>query len=398
MQPPQPHEHPVLAPRVGVIGTGGRATIVLRILRELAPEITITALCDPFPDALDAFRQAVAPVAVTCGTVDELCAREDVDWVFVSSWNCQHAEHTCAAFKAGKHVFCEKPLALSIDEALAMYDTWQASGRQFVYGLVLRHSPLYQKAHTLLAEGHIGKLLSFEFNETLVFNHGGYIHGNWRRHRRFAGTHLMEKCCHDLDLALWLTNDLPARVASFGGCSFFRPEFAGEIDRIGPSPTGQTAFRTIPDAQGINPFNSDKTIVDHQVAILEFTRGVRATFHTQCVSALPERRFYLQGSEGTMRLDAYSGRIELRRLGWNEPVRDFSPAPGDSHAGGDRPMTLELVQIMRGERRPSVGFTEGIRAVAAALAVDAALDTGAVVDVAPYWSAVARALPAVPPA
>jgi predicted dehydrogenase len=375
--------------RIGVIGTGYRISAVLRALRQHAPQLRITAVCDPDAATLAAFCRELAPDAMTCASAEMLCARADVDWVFVGSWNCHHPAHTVAAFQAGKHVFCEKPLALSFAEAATMHAAWRNSGCTFAYGLVLRYSPLYRKVHALLAEGSIGKLLSFEFNETLVFNHGGLIHGNWRRHRRFAGTHLLEKCCHDLDLAHWFAGSLPVRVASFGGCSFFRAENAFHAERIGPSPEGKPPFRSLHDPRGISPFNDDKSIVDHQVAILEFANGVRASFHTQCLAAIPERRFYLLGAEGSLRVDACTGRIETRRVGWNEPLIVHEPATGDSHAGGDGLMARELAEILQGRSTPAAGFAEGIRSLTTAFAIDEALDTGTVVDLRARWREVA---------
>ncbi|MES2696335.1 MAG: Gfo/Idh/MocA family oxidoreductase [Verrucomicrobiota bacterium] len=377
--------------RIGVIGTGYRISTVLRALRENAPNIAITAVCDPDADARAAFHRALAPEAVDCAEPESLCQRADVDWVFVGSWNCHHAAHAIAAFQAGKHVFCEKPLALSHAEAVAMHAAWRASGCSFAYGLVLRYSPLYRKVHDLLRTGAIGQLLSFEFNETLVFNHGGLIHGNWRRHRALAGTHALEKCCHDIDLAHWFAGSLPVRLASFGGCSFFRAENAFHAERIGPSPEGKPPFRSLhSNPRGISPFNDDKSIVDHQVAILEFANGVRASFHTQCLAAIPERRFYLLGSEGTLRVDAYTGRIETRHIGWDEPLVVHEPVASDLHAGGDRMMAGELADALNGLRAPATGFTEGILSLTTVLALDAALDQGTVVDLRPRWLEVAR--------
>ncbi len=295
-----------------------------------------------------------------------------------------HAEQAIGAFAAGKHVFCEKPLALDLDEAAAMHAAWRASGRTFALGLVLRYSPLYRAARAALESGRIGRLLSFEFNETLSFTHGGYIHGNWRRHTRNAGSHLLEKCCHDLDLALWLVGDLPARVASFGGCTFFTPENQSHQERIGPNAEGRPAFEAWADRNRVNPFTADKDIVDHQVAIFEFAGGVRATFHTHCMSALPERRFYLLGSEGSLRLDAYTGKLELRRIGWDEPLELTNPIEGDGHGGADEPMARELA----GLRAPAAGFHEGLRSLVVAQAVDQAMNEGRVVDLAPLWACV----------
>ncbi len=375
--------------RIGVIGSGSRIQQVIANLLRESPSSTVTAIHDPDEVALDRFRREVAPAAAVCDSVEQLCAREDVDWVFIGSFNCHHSAQTISAFRAGKNVFCEKPLCLSLNEAEEIHEAWKSSGRTFALGLVMRYSPLYRMARKFLEEGRIGEILSFEFNETLEFNHGGYIHGNWRRQRELAGTHLLEKCCHDIDLALWLAGSLPTRVASFGGRSFFKPENARHVARIGNSACGETAYRSWPDPHGVNPFNDDKSIVDHQVAILDFASGIKGTFHTQCNAGIPERRFYFCGSEGSMRLDAYTGELEVGRIGWEKTIALHKPIVGSGHAGGDKLMTKELVEVLAESRTPATGFTEGIRSLVVANAVDEAMDTGMVIDMRQQWKRVA---------
>jgi len=69
------------------------------LLRE-DPSLAVTAIHDPDADAV--FRKELAPAAALCGSVEALCGRGDVDWVFVGSFNCQHAAHAIAAFRAGQ--------------------------------------------------------------------------------------------------------------------------------------------------------------------------------------------------------------------------------------------------------------------------------------------------------
>ena len=97
-----------------------------------------------------------------------------------------------------------------------MREAWQQSGKQFVIGSNLRYSPHYRKVKSILDSGAIGDIISMEFNETLEFNHGGFISGDWRRFRSDAGTHLLEKACHDVDLANWVVGSRASRVFSFG--------------------------------------------------------------------------------------------------------------------------------------------------------------------------------------
>ena len=94
-------------------------------------------------------------------------------------------------------------------------------------GFNLRRSPHYRKLKALLNDGVIGDVVSMDFNETLDFNLGGYIFGDWRRLRENSGPFLLEKCCHDIDLANWMLDSQATRVASFGGLNFFVPENEG---------------------------------------------------------------------------------------------------------------------------------------------------------------------------
>ena len=85
----------------------------------------------------------------------------------------------------------------------------------FSMGFVLRYAPLYRRIAELITEGVLGELISFEFNETLRPCHGGFIMGEWRRKREWAGPYLLEKCCHDFDLANWITGSLPVAILEY---------------------------------------------------------------------------------------------------------------------------------------------------------------------------------------
>jgi hypothetical protein len=97
---------------------------------------------------------------------------------------------------------------------------------------------------------------------------------------------------------------------------------------------------------------------------------------------------YILGSEGTLRADVITGKIELRRIGHGTPVTDESTAAKGGHGGGDDVLASELVQSMYDGTPPSAGMEDGVRAAVTCFAVDDAMDTGRVVDVRPYWNAV----------
>lgn len=217
----------------------------------------------------------------------------------IGSYNIFHAEQCVAAFAAGKHVFCEKPIAINFEQCRAIKEAYESSGCKLMIGFTLRYSPHYQKIKELVSSGIIGSIISMEFNETLDFNHGGYIASDWRRRNDLAGSHILEKCCHDIDLANWIVDSRVSKVASFGGLNFFTPDNAHHIQRIGPRTSdGVEAYRSWPQKNEADPFRAEKDIIDNQVCILEFENGVRSTFHTNINSGIPERRMYINGTEG----------------------------------------------------------------------------------------------------
>ncbi len=235
-----------------------------------------------------------------------------------------------------------------------------------------------------------------EFNETVGFNHGGYIMGDWRRLRKNAGTHLLEKCSHDIDLACWMVESLPQRVASFGGLNFFVPENEKRIKEVGRDPrpdsrySGREAYLAWQGLVAENPFTSDKDIFDNQVAIIEFNNAARATFHTNINAAIPERRMYLLGTEGALRADVLNGHIETQRIGFDSQLEIISSGTDNSHGGGDDVLATELADAMLYGRTPAVGINEGLISAATCFGIDEAADTRNVVVMQPYWEKIGK--------
>jgi len=374
--------------KIGLIGAGQRLRAVVKLLiAESNGQIQVSGVHDPDPISQDAVRQEFGSGVTVFDSVDTLLQAK-ISWVFIGSLNCYHADQAIAAMRAGKNVFCEKPLATEFEDCLRVRQTEKETGRVFSFGLVLRYSPFYQNLQALVAGGAIGKLVSFEFNETLAFNHGGYIFGNWRRNRDLAGTHILEKCCHDLDLANWITGELPLKTASFAGRNIFTEENAELVGKIGPGPGQTRAYSAWPDPHAVPPFSPGASIMDNQVAILQYSGGVRATFHTNCTAAILERRFFLCGTEGTLRANAYTGLIEHQRLGWDTQVEMIDTQAADGHGGGDIVMAQGLVQTLTQGAPPLATSLDGLRACVAAFGIDASVDNGQITDLQPYWDAI----------
>src|SRR5574344_2045788 len=311
--------------RIAVSGAGSRARgVVKNLLRDSGGNVEIVSVFEPDQAvAREALGKDIwnSPSTKLCGSWAEALACPGVEWAMIFSPNYCHKGQILEAFAAGKKVFSEKPLATTIEDCQAIYDAQRKSGLTFATGFVLRYSSLYRKAHEMLASGMFGKLIMIEGNENVRPEHGGYIMCNWRRLSKFAGPHILEKCCHDLDLIEWFVGSLPSRVAAFQGRDFFLPANNGLLKKYG----AETFMKWWDPHRTQTPFTDDSDLMDNLISVAEFRNGVRVSFNCSMSNAIPERRMSFCCSEGTLKLELYHSRIEWRTLS-DEAVHslDFS--------------------------------------------------------------------------
>lgn len=106
----------------------------------------------------------------------ELLARDDLDWIMIGSKNSEHHDHCIAAFKSNRHVFCEKPLAITVQQCEEIRAAQKEFSKLFVTGFVLRHAPLYRKIHEIVTEQQLlGKIISVEANGMAEQRHFSFI-------------------------------------------------------------------------------------------------------------------------------------------------------------------------------------------------------------------------------
>ena len=152
--------------RIGVIGCG--AISVRRHLPEYAENenVEIAALYNRTRSKAEELQKKYG--GVVCDSVEEMVAM-DIDAVSVCTANAMHAHDTILALRAGKHVLCEKPMDVTIEKCTAMVDEARRAGKLLMIAQNQRFSAAHKKAHELIKEGAIGKVLSFETK----FGHAG---------------------------------------------------------------------------------------------------------------------------------------------------------------------------------------------------------------------------------
>ncbi|MEA3349582.1 MAG: Gfo/Idh/MocA family oxidoreductase [Chloroflexota bacterium] len=139
----------------------------------------------------------------------------------------QHAPATLAALHAGYDVLLEKPMATSADECRQLVAVAEKNGRQLHICHVLRFTNHFAKMKEIIQSGDLGDIINVSHRENVSWWHmaHSFVRGNWRREDESAPM-ILAKCCHDLDILVWMLNDHCEYLSSVGGLRHYRRENA----------------------------------------------------------------------------------------------------------------------------------------------------------------------------
>ena len=217
--------------KVGIIGLGGMGGVHFGAYKNNT-QAQIIAVCDVDEAKLQGSgtqlnigggaKMDLSGVK-TYANADELIADADVQLVDICLPTSLHAAHAIKALAAGKHVFCEKPIALTSDEAAQMAAAQQKTEQQLMVGHCLRYWPQYLKAHEIIESGQFGTALYARFHRsgaTPTWSWDGWLQDGAR-----SGGAVLDMHIHDVDTAIWwfgvpdeiradghIINDLPMSV------------------------------------------------------------------------------------------------------------------------------------------------------------------------------------------
>ena len=199
--------------KIGLIGTGEIAHVHAEAYSRIdGTELSVAALIQP--EAERRFSEQFS--AKLYRSLEALLADETIDAVDICLPNDLHCEFASKAFEAGKHVFCEKPIALSLEEADAMIDAARRAGRFLMIGHVLRFWPEYIKAKQAIDAGQVGKSLAVSARRMVSLLAGTQGDRGWRHDARRSGGAVLDMQVHDLDSFCWFFGDRPESVFSRG--------------------------------------------------------------------------------------------------------------------------------------------------------------------------------------
>jgi predicted dehydrogenase len=189
--------------RIGIVGVGFIGTQKHLVgLAQHADRCEVVAFCDlDLERAEAAMKEFGSADAYVTADYRELLADESIDVVHVCTWNISHCEITCAALEAGKHVLCEKPMAITGAEARRMVETAERTGKKLSVGYQYRFRRESQFLRKAVDEGRLGEI--YAATAHAVRRRGVPIWGVFADKSKQGGGPLIDLGGHAIDLALW---------------------------------------------------------------------------------------------------------------------------------------------------------------------------------------------------
>lgn len=362
--------------RIGVIGVTGRGGIA-RHWHEPEGRSIVVAGADISPAALETFKQNVNADAFTTQDYQELLARDDVDAVAITSPDFTHEEYACAAFAAGKHVFCEKPMAITTQGCDRMLRAWKESGKKFMIGFNMRYMNIFRVMKDVIDSGIIGEL-KVVWVRHFVGHGGEWYYHDWHGASRNSTGLLLQKASHDIDMVHWITGHYGKRVIGFGSLDYYGGDKPDDLtcDQCPEKDTCVEYQYTERKANQMNMcvFRKEVDVEDNSTILFELDNGIKVTY-MQC-HYTPDycRNYTFIGTEGRVEnLDDGSQvivKLRNRSQRWKN-LADHSyqvkPAAG-GHGGADPLVARDFLDMVLEDKEPLATPMAGRMSVAVGVA------------------------------
>jgi predicted dehydrogenase len=192
---------------VGLIGCGlnGRfhSTAIRAVARREVLDVRYAAVCDVQLERARSFADVTG--AEPYDDPSAILDSPEIGAVYICVPTAYHKDLVLRAAAAGKHIFCEKPLATNLADVIEMTDAVERAGITHAVGLVLRHSPIMTVLHELLQDPTLGRMMAIVFRDDQFFPIQGHYASEWRKDPAVAGAGtLLEHSIHDVDVLNWI--------------------------------------------------------------------------------------------------------------------------------------------------------------------------------------------------
>lgn len=409
-----------------IVGAGHRSFVYSELAKTNPEMLKIVGVADPNPirrkKAMDYFG---FKEDMCFENAEELAKKGKLaDTVINGTMDEQHLETAVPLLDAGYDMLLEKPFAPNEEEMRQIVNCAKKNNSKVMICHVLRYTPFYYAIKERIVNGEIGDIINIQTTEHVSYHHlsTSYIRGKWANSDKCHTSMLLAKCCHDLDIIMWMMSETkPKQISSFGGKFQFKPENAPKeagticmkdcplVDtcvystkRLYIDHPDRWAFYvwdalegkknvTLEDKIALMKSDSpyarciykcDNNVVDHQSVLINFESGATGTHNMVGGSAEPRREIHIIGTKGEIfgnfeeskftvlkidpSPDAHNEECDVEEVDLRV-TGDMVGAYG-GHGGGDERLAADFVKFIRGEK-PSLACTSIFDSVAGHLSV-----------------------------
>lgn len=339
--------------KLGVIGADRRGRLSM-LAHQPEQGSRLVAACGLQPENLGIYQKTCGEDIFLTSDYHAILKRTDIDGVFICTPDYLHEEHALAALEAGKHVFLEKPMAISIEGCDHILEAARKNSRILYVGHNMRFFPVMQKMKELIDGGKIGKVQAIWCRHFISYGGDAYFK-DWHSERRFTHGLLLQKGAHDIDIIHWLSGSYTRQVVAMGKLSVYDKLPRREVTDPAPNVAFNTANWPPSATREYSPIID---VEDHSMVLMEMENGVQASY-MQCHYTPDDHRNYtIIGDAG--RIENYGDHstgerwatVHLwnRRNGYMEAGHEVFRIPNveGSHGGSDPLLVEDFLRTLRG--------------------------------------------------
>ncbi len=371
--------------RIGVIGVCGRGAIANNWHNNKRSEVVAGA--DIIDDNLANFKERMGDDVFVTKEYQRVLERDDVDAIAITVPDYLHEEIACAALDAGKHVFLEKPMAITTAGCDRILAAWKASGQHFMVGFNMRYMSIFRTMKEIIESGAIGEVKA-AWCRHFVGMGGNFYYQSWHGPRKNSNTLLLQKGSHDIDMIHWLTGQYSKRVAAFGSLDFFGGDKPNDLT-CDDCPEAGTCWEYSDNIRNKCAFRQENDVEDNNVMIMELDGGVKASYLQCHFTPDYHRNYTIIGTEGRIENSEPEMKVWLKTRHSNswralaDRTYDIKSASG-SHGGADPVITEDFLDMVIDGKEPLATPIAGRMSVAAGCAgADSMRNGGQVQEIPP---------------
>ena len=356
--------------RLGVIGNGLRGNLS-RYWHQPEKEgrSVITGFAELNDEAMAKFKREITDEIFFTDNYKDLLTRDDVDAIVVLTEDYKHKDHAIEALRAGKDVYLEKPMAITIEDCDEIIREWKKSGQKLMIGFNMRFMPMYQTMKKVIDDGVIGDVKAIWVRHFVGMG-GIFYYQDWHRNSKYTNSLLLQKASHDIDVIHMLSDSYVKKVSAFGSLDFY-----GDPENF--------------EADGLeHQTDVEIDVEDNSVLIMELENGIKASYLQNHFTPDYQRNYTVIGTKGRMENDEVNETITIKTRNTDsledksDIVIKMKPTEG-VHAGGDLRITESFIDYILNDKVPHVTPYDGRMSVAVGVKATDSIRSGGVMQEIP---------------